>query len=264
MSKLKEAFESLKLDWTSLAIILEGGGGQSYEGFEISPIDFLQYAKEDLKDDPDDERNMINSLSNSKRAIDCQIDEMFMRIGVNYTKLPKSLETYTNLFVFKTDLAYKLRVVSALNLAPVNLLSKYRNLRNKLEHFYKLPSTENVHDAIDIADLFIRCIEGKLDKLDTEFYITDKKNQIDDSDSHEAYKNGISFMFEIGRFYYWVNLNENKSERQELLPDDPLYFAMLRIMYSLGEFYTLVEAMEKISTLIGNPIPVKDINLSSY
>ena len=40
--------------------------------FKLIPLDFLKFAKEDFNEK--NIRNLINSLSNIKRAINCQID----------------------------------------------------------------------------------------------------------------------------------------------------------------------------------------------
>ena len=47
--------------------------------FEILPQDFISYAEVDLTSSY--EHNIINALSNSKRALDCQLDILLLSFG---------------------------------------------------------------------------------------------------------------------------------------------------------------------------------------
>ncbi len=79
-------------------------------------------------------------------------------------------------FEFESDIPIKLRIIHALNLAPSLIISKSRTLRNKLEHMYKKPEIDDVKEALDVADLFIRSVTGKLGMLWSEFEIVDWKD----------------------------------------------------------------------------------------
>jgi hypothetical protein len=172
----KNSLNNLKLDLTKLVIIPSGGtGGFEFE-FDINSKDFLKYAKEDLHSGND--RGIINGITNAKRAIDCQIDEIMCRLGLDYQNMPISLETFVSYIEFKEDIPYKLKVVQGINLAPGLIISKFRNLRNKLEHLYQIPTIDEVKEAIDIAELFIRSMEGHYKSETNEFEITDKNNFI--------------------------------------------------------------------------------------
>lgn len=42
--------------------------------FDVTPHEYLEFMEEDLKGE--DKRNLINALSNAKRALDCQIESL--------------------------------------------------------------------------------------------------------------------------------------------------------------------------------------------
>lgn len=44
----------------------------------------------------------------------------------------------------KGDLPFKLKLLTALSMAPSTLVANVRELRNKLEHFYEKPSIKEV------------------------------------------------------------------------------------------------------------------------
>ncbi len=108
--------------------------------FEISPTDFLTFAENDLTAKYD--HHLVNSLSNSKRAIDSQLDSLL--IGFGLSERSKKWR-----FPQKIDFLNKIGVISP------RILTKINKKRNLLEHEYKNPSEEEVEDALDVAVLFI-------------------------------------------------------------------------------------------------------------
>jgi hypothetical protein len=108
--------------------------------FEISPEDFLTYAEYDLTAKYD--HHLVNSLSNTKRAIDSQLDSLLIGFGLSERlkklNFPKKIEFLNNIGV----------------ISP-RILTKINRKRNLLEHEYKNPSEEEVEDALDVAILFI-------------------------------------------------------------------------------------------------------------
>ncbi len=111
--------------------------------FELKPKDFIQFAKNELK--LEDDENLINSLSNIKRAIDCRSEELLYIFG--YYKKSKK-ENWG--FPKKTEFLERIGVV-----AP-KILKKINRKRNELEHKFKKPTIEEVEDFYDIANLFLR------------------------------------------------------------------------------------------------------------
>ncbi len=54
--------------------------------FEVKPEDFLRFAESDLNSNKEGE--LVNCLSNVKRAMDCQLDSLFFAFGV-YKRVKK-------------------------------------------------------------------------------------------------------------------------------------------------------------------------------
>jgi len=253
----KDSLNKTKLDLTKLIIIPDSGSGGFDSEFEISPKDFLRYSKEDLNSGND--RGIINALSNAKRAIDCLIDDILSYYGVDYLNISKSFEPFVNYFEFKDDIPYKLKIIQSLNLAPGFIIAKYRNLRNKLEHLYKIPSYDEVKEAIDIAELFIRSIEGHFGSNLDSFIITDGQNFISDFD----FKTGYNFFFQRKQKSICLNeiLSGKRANEVLISINDPLYWGFIRLMNSTNDEFELTESFKIISTLINHPIPTKHINV---
>lgn len=110
--------------------------------FDILPQDFIHYAQVDLASD--NNHNIINALSNSKRAIDCQLDILLLSFGY-YNKSQRDNWSFPK----KIDLIIELGLI-----AP-RVLKKINKKRNSLEHQFVKPEKESVEDFLDITMLFI-------------------------------------------------------------------------------------------------------------
>jgi len=113
--------------------------------FEISAEEFLTFAKSDFNENND--RGLINALSNAKRAISNRMDELIklsclQKISVkNRWNIPTKME--------------KLNVIGIF--VPGLFRRKITSMRNILEHEYIKPKdSKEVNDVIDIAELFLR------------------------------------------------------------------------------------------------------------
>ena len=112
----------------------------------LSPRDFLKYALEDFNQL--EERGLINSLANCKRAIDAQLDYLIMRIG--FLKICKK-ENW--------NFSKKLKFIEDAGIIIPRILSKTNTLRNKLEHEFIIPPIDDVENALDITNLFVSYAE---------------------------------------------------------------------------------------------------------
>src|SRR6478735_10963191 len=118
------------------------GQTQIKHNFEIKPQDFLSYAEKDLASDY--EHNLINSLSNAKRALDCQIDILLIAFGF-YTTSNKKTWGFPK----------KIELIKELGIIAPRVLLKINKTRNLMEHHFAKPSLEQVEDFVDIVALFI-------------------------------------------------------------------------------------------------------------
>ena len=110
--------------------------------FKLTPLDFLKFAKEDFNEK--NIRNLINSLSNIKRSINCQIDQILFIFGF-YKK--------------RQSFPEKIEFIKDIGITTPEIIEKINRKRNLLEHEYDIPSHEDVSDAIGIAELFIETVK---------------------------------------------------------------------------------------------------------
>jgi hypothetical protein len=255
-SKLLSIIKKSKLDLTNLCMLYDEGYGFCLNNFDLQPIDFLRFSKKDLIELGD--RGLINSLTNSKRAIDCQIDEVLFSLGINANELTKSKEfnNFSKLFQIEEDISFKLKIIQILNLAPSLLISKTRNLRNKLEHVYERPSQSEVKEAFEVADLFIKSIHRVFNNLLSDFKLTDEENYAKET----IY---INFSFNNEKYFFTIELIENKIAIESIKVDskDKEYFCLLKLMISYYDEVELAEVLKIVLKYIEHPIPSKNIDI---
>jgi hypothetical protein len=172
-----ELFEEVNLDYTNLTIELLDMADFDFYNFQITPREYLKFAKDDLKEKSD--KSIINALSNAKRAIDCLIESTLKGLSLDIDNgISKQAMTFCNIILNEENKDITpniLKLFTALGLAPSFLISEVRLLRNKIEHNYELPKKEDVIKAIEVADLLINNIESK--RLHCyELLISDEKN----------------------------------------------------------------------------------------
>ncbi|MBN3967024.1 hypothetical protein IMW75_17295 [Pseudomonas gregormendelii] len=125
------------IDLSRCGVTLVGGSFNLIE-LDISPAELLILAEEDFQ--RGGLSALINSISNTKRAIVCQMDRLLKSFGCES---------------FKLDVPEKVARLRGLGLLAPELLRKIVKLRNTLEHEFKAPTLEQVEDALDIARLFV-------------------------------------------------------------------------------------------------------------
>lgn len=156
----------IKINWSNFYICKDAGFYSDDIKFDLTPEDFLMFAKEDYKNL--DNRGLVGVLSNSKRAIDCQVDWIISYLGfeylnfneLNYPNIKELINKFEEGLNNKNKLSFKLRFIQALEIAPTFLISKIRNLRNKLEHEYIVPKEDEAREAIEIAELFVNATQN--------------------------------------------------------------------------------------------------------
>lgn len=253
--KFLTLLKETKINVTKAKFLAHGGQTGGCCKFDFSPKDFLRFAKEDLKEKGD--RGIVNSLVNSKRAIDCQIDEAFQNCGINNNDFNPNIKKFISYFELNDDIPIKLKAIHALNLAPSILISKTRNLRNKLEHYYQKPSIEEAKEAVDIADLFIRSVDGRFKSLITECSITDEMSY---NSNHLKYEKEIIFNYNVAKpsFKAW---SRERAEPIIIDVNDIEYYALLRLMFSIDDGFELEESFKVLLAQIEHPIPTQKVGI---
>lgn len=134
--------------------------------FQIQPRDFLEYARQDLKQV--NNRGKINAISNIKKAIDSQIDRVVEFLGYDYKNIDDNKELISQINQIQKECGrknvepFKLNFINALGVAPVVLISEIRGIRNKLEHEYIMPNELDIEKGLELAELFIDTTSYKM------------------------------------------------------------------------------------------------------
>jgi hypothetical protein len=231
-----------------------------YHDFEITPKDFLNYGKLDYKQN--DKRGLINSLTNAKRAIDCQTDKIFLSFGINPDDFPKIINDYISKSTSspaKKDLPAKLRFLQAINFAPAEIVTNVRNLRHKLEHYYKEPTSAEASSAIELAELFILATDSKLKGM-LEFALTDREKY---SKNEETLRDSVFFQFDREKHWFEVTGRFGKKDKKtiKIKNTDIEFYGILKIASSFDYDEDVQDSIIELMGLIGHPIPAKNIKI---
>lgn len=266
LNSIKELFDIASLDYKCLSIgFVDNINFISF--FDLNPDAYLFFAKTDLKQK--DERGLINALSNSKRAIDCLIENTLKNFDINLKKVPKAALSFCEDVLEdenKSINPVSLRLFCALGLSPNLLVSEVRNLRNKIEHEFNLPEKEDVIRAYEVAELLINNLKAK------EIYSC----KIDISD---AYKHGNSSwdLFSGVTFSstFRITKKETGDFRLEYMDkdgneylyifnqEDKEYYYFLKAMF-VAQFDTeeLIHCIKKIISGINQDLSSDEINVN--
>lgn len=230
---LKDLLKTVKLDWNNIYIDRDHTDRlEDVKCFDINPEDFLEFSKKDIESK--DIRGNVNALSNSKRAIDCQIAKILFCFGINKDKwdLPN--------FPPKRELLEELGIVSP------NIIRRIVAKRNYLEHEYKNPDETSVLDAIDVASLFIEASNKKLDVW-VRFSIMDKEYDSWDFDNHlDIFFEPFKGVFKVIGYYNGEKIGETIIEN--LNKEEYKVFLRLAVSSQIGKIET--DLIQPLNSLI--------------
>ncbi|GAA0102307.1 hypothetical protein UT300012_30220 [Paraclostridium bifermentans] len=249
---LTELKKILDIKWNNCEVVLEDSSWNKYIGFEVKANDFLSYAKDGYRDKSN--RGMINALSNSKRAIDCQIDWILSYLGYDYLNFNESkypeIKTVISEFELDTnvykDSSIKLRFIQALGIVPIFLVSKIRSLRNKLEHEYILPNGIDIKESIEIAELFINSTENIIfNRFITDYSIGNKYDEnkwIWESSHLDVSFNPITDKTDKITIRF-IDDNDNELNKLNLKPIDKGYIYLIKSAIT-NDFSQVIKAFK--------------------
>ena len=120
--------------------------------------------EEDLKGE--DKRNLINALSNAKRALDCQIESLLYGY---------CLKAYTD--KKKMAIPNKIDLLNRLGIIAPRILRKINKVRNTMEHDFYCPGIDEVQDFADVILLFISYTDKYLFETKKECELIDDESQ---------------------------------------------------------------------------------------
>jgi hypothetical protein len=169
MHRVKEFFQSSQAIETQIS-------ATSFEPFPYptTPYDFLEYAELDLQ--ADSPHALANSLANSKRAMDCELDYFLKSYGLEPLAIGEKWPT-----------ARKLRLVGDLGVVPNRILYKINNARNDLEHRFELPSRQTAENALDAVGTFVAAVDAYLYPVHSGAYFFIQPSDLGDKEPLERF-----------------------------------------------------------------------------
>ncbi len=216
---LADLVKEVGIDWTKVYVHLEGVTSDGAD-FDINPTDFLKFANQDFKNK--DERGLVNAISNAKRAIDCQVDKFLAYFGYPINnKLPQNVNEYIvrhPVSDMNPGIKQQLKLLRALDAAPLSLVTKIRSMRNLSEHEYKPPTVAQVSEAIEIAELFIGSLDNVINTFDCYFHIYDAEHMPEKEGRLSATRLSIDYsddQFEITAKVKWQEVGKVQIKNTE-------------------------------------------------
>lgn len=196
-----------------------------------------------------------------KRAIDCQIDKIFMSFGYNPKNFPKHLVKFVELFSDPTDgkdVPIKLRIINAFGMAPSGLVSQVRTLRNNLQHNFSTPEHAEVKQSIEIAELFIAATDRKLMDF-WGFEMTDmkhKKKAPEGKISGVYITEGMSCPSLDVRY---INPFTDEDLRLTINPNDPVHPILMRLCVSHDQFAEFQDSLIALLKFCNQKVPPEQV-----
>ncbi|EGQ8512300.1 hypothetical protein P3594_07945 [Vibrio parahaemolyticus] len=193
---------------------ISGTGSLRYEIPNKSDV-FLEYAEKDLESKT--ELGNVNALTNAKRAIDCQIEQLIKLLGLKKAKqFPQKIEQIKSIGLF----------------AP-RILVKVNKVRNLLEHEFVNPERHQAEDAVDVATLFVKLSNTVLYHFSHDFQASEDCQNF----SGQYYEmginaNGIHIVFEEEDIPYFQVDGYVKNTRPmsyKLTKDHPEYYPLMKM-----------------------------------
>jgi hypothetical protein len=197
------------------AVRMDGWGNFDVEvPFETTAREFLEFAEHDLRNEYG--HHLINSLSNVKRAIDCQIDSLLFGFGM----LEISRKDRWS-FPKKIDFLNYIGIISP------RILKRINQKRNLLEHEFKKPLKSEVEDALDVAILFTEYTERFLVRALKDCTVYDEKKQDCFDIELDSKKQRIKLS------YFVTVKNENRKIKRTINSGSDKYADYLKFFISL-------------------------------
>lgn len=106
-----------------------------------SSYDYLSFAKQDLLDGQTS-RHLVNSIANAKRALHLRLEDLCLGFGAGNLK---KLKRFPQLMEY----------VQFCGIIAPGVLRRLNDLRNDVEHDYKVPELAEVEIYIDVTELFL-------------------------------------------------------------------------------------------------------------
>jgi hypothetical protein len=228
-ANLTKLAESAGLNRDDVWAVSEGGGTLLAHELEVDPHQFLAQAEVDLATGGD--AGGLNAVTNAKRAIVSQMDQILLTFGYASTrwKMPRKIET-----------------LKSLGVVVPRILRKVSSARNFLEHEYRLPTQEQIEEAVDLATLFVAAARHPMEPFADEFELG---NYAADHDSNFAC--GLSFWcpaniptYHVAAFRRSDNGTRHSLGRIELTCAHEPFPFVVRLAFATNSRYGIEDAVD--------------------
>lgn len=241
---IEKLYSKNKICWNKFYAYFHDGFQQAPETkFDIKPIEYLKFAKLNLQSMT--KQSCVDAIGNIKRAIECQIDVLITSLGYDYKTFDSS-EKYieTKNFLYQNykgkdipGIIPKLKLLNILGLAPTILISSIRNLRNKMEHEYTIPTYKEANEAIEVAELFIYSSTYKYEWTSTHILISNRDDFFNEKEDRcHSSKSYIilSYTSELkqNKCYIESNISEDEKYKIILTPEDKYYIDIIYALFN--------------------------------
>jgi hypothetical protein len=225
----KEVFEHVKLDYTNLSIGAHDNVNFRFS-FPVMPFDYLNYAQKDMSEN--NQKGLINALSNGKRSIDCLIEVVLRSLHIDPNNIERAALDFCADVLSDKEKDIKptsLRLFCALGFAPSFMISEVRNLRNKVEHEFQIPNELDVIRALEVSELLINNVKAK-EVFSSTIDISDVKRH---ENAGDGYITGIYFEEDYKTNDFKISgQDRNNSEIEYYFnTKEPEYYYLLRAMF---------------------------------
>lgn len=213
--------------WGSIEFDLKCMERFEYSG-SILPKNYLLYAQDDLESTLPHKH--INALSNAKRAIDCQLDNICDAFGLRKQR----------------NFPQKMELIGEIGLVAPRIVRKVIRVRNLLEHEYYDPDDSETEDAVDVATLFLEATARPFRSFMEDYFVADgasvqngAERMVSSVLDGENPINGYTFTESFFVSYeqkdntFWIDCVHNNQlvEEIEISPNHPFYIRMVRFAF---------------------------------
>ena len=204
--------------------------------FDLTPDDYLNFADESLG--RENSKDKIDCVSHLKRAIECQLDTFIEILGLSKLLKKKGIR-----------FDRKMGLLESFGLISPRSFSKLNMIRNKLEHEYSIPDIPEVELYYDLANSFLRSMEGYIHMFSNAF--TTEWNIKSEPDSYGFISKydpeGPSVLFRFSyedqdQYFY-----DAKTNFEDFITATRIHFILMRSMMLNDPLSKLIE-IENISS----------------
>lgn len=137
---------------------------QDYLGYAERELDSFLASQPDCKDNI----HLINCVAHLKRAVDCQIDTFLYVLNLHKSFSKKNLR-----------FDKKLEFLKAAGIFSSRSLTRLNNIRNKMEHDYEIPKTEDIQVYFDLVSAFVAILQNAIMMFTSSYEIDFSVNRFE-------------------------------------------------------------------------------------